>query len=213
MQNYNRIYDYFVDYWKTLYEYYANHAVAYVVTYYSLDQPNTVWDNENLMGGYYEKIGALSGVRWKKILLFPVYFITEIDTIFDAQEGGLLTQGELDFVFPATYGINPVANDILKLYQNYIQEDDRYALYVVTGTQKQTSGDKTYYKCRARVEQSRTIDDIEPQVSSQLVYYDYDKKIHLVDEAATMTRLLSKNSAIRTNLNNLFDQNSGLYFV
>ena len=184
-----------------------------MVTYYALDQPNTVWDNEHLMGGYYEKIGLLSGLKWKKILLFPVFFITETDTIFDAQEVGLITAGEITFVFPATYGINPVPNDILKLYQNYIQDDDRYALYIVTGTQKQTSGDKTFYKCSAKVEQSRTIDDIEPQVSEQLVFYDYDKKIHQVDEAATMTRLLSKNSKLRENLNNLFDQNSGLYFV
>ena len=56
MQNYNRIYDYFVDYWKTLYDFYSKHGIAYLVTYYSLDLDRTVWDNENLMGGYYEKM-------------------------------------------------------------------------------------------------------------------------------------------------------------
>ena len=68
MQNYNRINDYFVDYWKTLYDFYSKHGQAYLVTYYNLDPEETVWDNENLMGGYYEKIGQYSGVRWKKIL-------------------------------------------------------------------------------------------------------------------------------------------------
>lgn len=213
MQNYNRIYDYFVDYWKTLYDFYANHATAFLVTYYSLDHPNTVWDDEDLMGGYYEKIGVLSGVRWKKILLLPVYFVGETDTIFDAQEIGLVNEGNIEFVIPSTYGIIPVANDIIKLYQNYIQEDDRYALFVIVGLQKQTSGDRTYWKCSCKVEQSRTTTEIDLQTTDQLIFYDYDKRVHQVSEAASMTRLLSKNEAIKENLNDLFDQNSGLYFV
>jgi hypothetical protein len=213
MQNYNRINDYFVDYWRTLYDYYSKHGQAYLVTYYNLDPQETVWDNENLMGGYYEKIGSLSGVRWKKILTLPVYFIEEVDTIFDAQEIGYVNDGNTGFVIPSSYGITPYPNDIIKLYQNYVQEDDRYALYVVTGCQKQTSGDKTFWKLQCKVEQSRTTTEIDLQVSDNLIFYDYDKKIHQLSESVSMTRLLSKNETIRENLNGLFDQNSGLYFV
>lgn len=213
MQNYNRINDYFVDYWKTLYDFYSKHGQAYLVTYYNLDPEETVWDNENLMGGYYEKIGQYSGVRWKKILTLPVYFIEEIDTIFDAQEIGYVNDQKTGFVIPSSYGITPYPNDIIKLYQNYIQEDDRYALYVVSGVQKQTSGDKNYWKLGCVGEQSRTTTEIDLQVSDNLIFYDYDKKIHQLSESVSMTRLLSKNETIRENLNGLFDQNSGLYFV
>ena len=213
MQNYNRINDYFVDYWRTLYDFYSKHGQAYLVTYYNLDPQETVWDNENLMGGYYEKIGQYSGVRWKKILTLPVYFIEEIDTIFDAQEIGLVNDGKTGFVIPSSYGITPYPNDIIKLYQNYVQEDDRYALYVVTGVQKQTSGEKTFWKLGCNVEQSRTTTEIDLQVSDNLIFYDYDKKIHQLTESVSMTKLLSKNETIRENLNGLFDQNSGLYFV
>jgi len=213
MQKYNRIYDYFVDYWKTLFDYYSKHGTAYLVTYYHIDKENTVWDETDLMGGYYEKIGSLSGVRWKRILTLPVYFIGETDTIFDAQEIGLVNEGTTDFVIPSTYGITPVANDIIKLYQNYIQDDDRYALYVIVGIQKQTSGDRTYWKCSCKVEQSRTTTEIDLQVSEQLIFYEYDKKIHQIDEATSMTKMLSKNEILRRNLNSLFDENSGLYYI
>jgi hypothetical protein len=213
MQNYNRINDYFVDFWKTLYSYYAKHGIAYLVTYYNLDKDSTVWDNTDLMGGYYEKIGQLSGVRWKKILTLPVYFIEEIDTIFDAQETGLVNEGLTGFVIPSDYGFTPHHNDIIKLYQDYVQEDDRYALYVIAAIQKQTSGDRVFWKLGCRVEQSRTTTEIDQQVSDVLVFYDYDKKVHELSESISMTRLLAKNEAIRNNLNNLYDQNSGLYFI
>jgi len=213
MQNYNRINDYFTDYWRTLYDFYSKHGQAYLVTYYHLDTVQTVWDNIDLMGGYYEKIGQLSGVKWKKILTLPVYFIEETDTIFDAQEAGVINEGGTGFVIPSSYGIEPRHNDMIKLYENYLREDDNYEIYCVSGIQKQSTGDKTYYKCRCKVEQSRLSSEIDLQVSETLVFYDYDKKIHQVSETVGMTRLLTKNETIRGRLNSLFDQNSGLYFV
>ena len=213
MQNYNRINDYFNDYWTLLYDFYSKHGQAYLVTYYHIDEDETVWDNKNLMGGYYEKIGEYSGVRWKKILTLPVYFIEETDTIFDAQDIGIVNEGRTGFVIPSSYGITPYPNDIIKLYQNYLQDDDTYALYVVKGSQKQSPGDKTYWKCSCGIEQSRTSVELDLQVSETLIFYDYDKKIHQVSESVSMTKMLSKNETIRENLNSLFDQNSGLYFV
>ena len=213
MQNYNRINDYYVDYWKTLYDFYSKHGQAYLVTYYSIDPDTTVWDNENLMGGYYEKIGSLSGVKWKKILTLPVYFIEETSTIFDAQDIGLVNEGSTGFVIPSTYGIIPVENDIVKVYQNYIQEDDRYALFLITAVQKQTPSDRAFWKCGCKVEQSRTSTEIDRQVSETLIFYDYDKKIHQLSESISMTHLLAKNETIRENLKTLFDENSGLYFI
>jgi len=213
VQNYNRINDYFVDYWRLLYDYYSKHGQAYLVTYYNIDTVETVWDNENLMGGYYEKIGVYSGVRWKKILTLPVFFIEETDTIFDAQDVGLINEGKTGFVIPSSYGITPYANDMIKLYQNYLQDEDTHALFVITGIQKQSSGDRTFWKCSCSVEQSRTEIEIDRQVTDSLIFYDYDKKIHNLTESISMTKLLSKNETIRGNLNSLFDQNSGLYFV
>ena len=213
MQKYNRINDYFEDFWTLLYDHYSKHGQSYLVTYYNLDTDQTVWDNENLMGGYYEKIGSLSGVKWKKILTLPVYFIGETDTIWDATESGVINSGNSNFVIPSSYGIVPHFNDIIKLYQNYLQDDDRYTLFSVAGIQKQSPGDRTYYKCSVVVEQSRTTTELDLQITDTLIYYDYDKKIHELNNSITMTNLLTKNESIRANLKDLFDQNTGLYFI
>lgn len=213
MQNYNRINDYFEDFWTLVYDYYSKHGQAYLVTYYNIDTENTVWDNENLMGGYYEKIGTYSGIKWKKILTLPVYFIEETSTIFDAQDIGLINEGRTGFVIPSSYGITPYPNDIIKLYQNYIHDDDRYSLFTVSGIQKQTPGNRTYWKLSCVIEQSRTTTEIDQQITDTLIFYDYDKKIHQLSHSVSMTKLLNKNETIRGNLKNLFDQNSGLYFI
>ena len=213
MQYYNRVYDYFEDYWKALYDVYSKHGHPYLVDYYNIDTVNTVWDNENLMGGYYEKIGSYSGVKWNKILTFPVYFIEPTDNIFDATELGLINGGQTGFVIPSSYGITPYANDMLKLYQSYLVDDDRYAIFTVNSVQKQSPGDRTYWKCGCKIEQSRTTTEVDRQVTNTYMFYDYDKKIHTVSESTTMTRLLSKNETLKNNLTALFDKNSGLYFV
>ena len=216
MQNYERQYDYIYEYWSLIYDVYGKHAIGYLTTYYNLDIAATVWDNENLMGGYYEKIGTLSGVKWNKYLLVPVYFITETDTIFDAQDIGYVNEGSFECVIPSVYGITPYPNDIIKLDQTYIVNNpnqDTYAIYTVTGVQKQSSADKTYWKLKLTVEQSKTTTDVDLQVSNNYIFYEYDKKIHSIADSQTLTRMLSKSSTLRLNLKNLYDSNSGLYFI
>lgn len=214
MQNYNRQYGYINEYWDSIYDIYSKHAVAYLVTYYNLDITTTVWDNEFLMGGYYEKIGSLSGVKWNKYLFLPVYFIEETDTVFDAQESGYINEGNSALVIPDSYGIIPYANDMVVLgkRQYYSIDENQYAIYCVTGLQKQ-GPDLTYWKLKLSVEQSRTNTELDLQVSNNYIFYEYDKKIHTIPESQTMTRMLSKSDTLRTNLKSLYDENSGLYFI
>jgi len=216
MQNYERQYDYIYEYWKLIYDTYSKHAIGYLVTYYNIDTTATIWDNEDLMGGSYEKIGALSGLKWNKYLLIPAYFIEETDTVFDAQDIGYVNEGFSGLVLPSSYGITPYPNDIVKLDQNYLMNDptkDTYAMYSVTGVQKQSPADKTYWKLKLSVEQSRTTTELDKQVSNNYVFYEYDKKIHSVSESQTMTKMLAKSGTLRSNLKNLYDENSGLYFI
>lgn len=216
MQNYERQYDYIYEYWRLIYDTYGKHAVGYLTTYYNIDVTSTVWDNEDLMGGAYEKIGTLSGLKWNKYLLLPVYFIEETDTVFDAQDIGYVNEGSSGCVIPSIYGITPYPNDIVKLDQNYLMNDptkDTYAIYSVTGVQKQSPADKTFWKLKLSVEQSRTTTEVDRQVSNTYIFYEYDKKIHSQAESLTMTKMLSKSSTLRSNLKNLYDNNSGLYFI
>ena len=75
MQKYTRIYDYIEDYQRLLYDYYSKHVVSFLVSYWNLNREATVWDEEYIMGGSYERIGELTGMKWDKYLLIPVFFI------------------------------------------------------------------------------------------------------------------------------------------
>jgi len=144
MQKFTRIYDYIQEYQRLVYDIYSKDTVAFLSTYYHVDQNETVWDNENLMGGAYEKIGSLSGIKWNKILLLPIYFIEDINTSFDGTETGLIKENESSIVIPSSYGYIPLTNDIIKLEQSYLNDSTTYPIYTVSGAEISTNSDKRF---------------------------------------------------------------------
>ena len=215
IQNYSRIYSYVDEYWNKVYQYYAAHGLAFQVTYYNLDIPVTVWDNVDLMGGYYEKIGELSGVRWRKILLFPGFQIGETSNIFEADETGYINKGESEIVVPSVMGVTPYPNDIIMFNHKYLSINTYpgdWPIYCVTGVQKQSPQDRTFWKLSLKIEQSRTSMDVDKQVSNTYTYFDYTKGIYSVENAISMTRLMKKNGELKTRMTSLIDQNSGYLF-
>lgn len=214
MQYYKRIYDYAREYFQTIYTVYARHGTAFQITYYKINQDETIWDNEKMMNGPYEWVGDLSGVRFDKILYLPIYWITEINNVFEAQDIGLVNEDDFDFVMPSEYKIDPIEGELIKLDQTVIDTtNDDYPLYKLSGKKKQTHQDLCYWQCHANVFQSTTETEVEKQVVNTYAFYDYTKKIYMLDDTISMTNLLSKNDTIRQRLNNLYDRNSGYYFI
>jgi hypothetical protein len=213
MQLYNKIYDYIKDYQSLVYETYSQHAISFHVTYYHLDISTVIWDDKNLMGGYYERIGELSGLKWDKILLLPIYFPEEMTAQWTAEDIGYVAPTETYAVIPAGYGFIPYPNDVLKFDQLWLpQPDNKYTIYTCTGVSK-TMSDKVFYKLHLEVEQSRTPADMDLQLSDVYTYYDYTKKIHTLDDASFLTRMLSKDQQLKDNLKNRYDKNTGYYFL
>jgi hypothetical protein len=214
-QKFQRIYDYIHEYQRLIYDFYSKDVVAYLTTYYHIDTQDTVWEDEDLMGGPYEKVGSLSGVKWNKILILPVYYIDEINTAFDGQEIGYVKEGETTFVIPSTYGFTPLPNDKIKLEQAYLRiTNDTYPVYSVTGVEKSVNVDRLFWKLKVEVEQSITTTQLDRQLADTYTFYEYDKKIHSIPNAQFLTRLLSKNETLRDRLkNSLYDRNSGYYFI
>lgn len=217
MQNYYRTYEYIYEYWRHLYDVYARHGIAYLTTYYHINWDASVWDNEKLMGGSYEKVGDLSGMMWDRYLLFPVYFATETTTDYEGQDVGYINEGASDIVIPSDYGLTPLPYDIIKFDQKFLvdrDENDTFTTYMVGGVKKQSPSDKSYWQLHVDVFQSKTTKDIEKhQVLNTYVFFDYDKKIHTVDDSMSLTRMLSKSETVRRNLKALYDTNSGFYFI
>ncbi len=214
-QLWTRLYDYIEEYQYLVYEYYSKDAIAFLVTYYHLNKDETVWDDTDLFGGYYEKIGDLTGVKWDKILLLPIFFIEDVMTNFDATvESGQIKLNETSIVIPSEYGFTPYPNDIIKFDQHYLRPElDNYPLFSVTGVEVGPNTDRRFWKLKIETEQSRTTEEVDQQVVGLYTFFDYDKKIHTVDDALIMTTILEKNQLIGTKLTEKFDQRSGFYFL
>jgi len=218
MQNYTKLEDqYSNEYWRLMYEYYAAHGISYKVTYYNLDVNTTIWDKTDLFGGYYEKIGELSGVKWNKILLLPVFQIGETTNVFDADETGYINKGETELVIPSLYGITPYPNDIIQLNRPYLTttyQIEDFPIFTVTGVQKQSPQQRTWWKLNLKIEQSRREMEIESnhQISGNFTFFDYTKKIYTIQDAITMTKMMSKNLELKERIKDMVDQNSGFLY-
>jgi len=213
-QYYNRIYDYVRDYQRLVYDKYSKHGVAFPVTYYNINKNKTVWEDEKIFGGAYERTGDLSGIKWDKYLLLPVYFNEDVTTIFDGSEIGYIKEGIGTITIPSSYGILPYPGDIIKFEQSFLQPtNDVFPIYIVTGVETATNCELTFWKLTINVYRSRTISDVEEQLSDSYVFFDYTKKIYTVPQSTFLTRMLIKNEEIKSRLNNIFDQNSGFYLL
>jgi len=214
-QLWTRLYDYIHEYQYMVYEYYSKDAIAFLVTYYHLNKEQTIWDDTDLFGGYYEKIGDLTGVKWDKILLLPVFFIEDVMTTFDASaESGQIKLNETSIVIPSEYGFTPYPNDLLKFEQSYLRTStEQYPIFSVTGAEIGPNTDRRFWKLKIETEQSRTLSDVEAQVNDIYSFFDYDKKIHPIEDATLMAQILEKNQMIGDQLKLNYDKPTGFYFI
>ena len=211
MQNWERLYEYIHEYQELVLDYYSKHGVAFLTTYWNINKETTVWDKQQMYGGAYEKTGNLSGMKWDKYLLLPVYFSEEIATQFDGSETGLIKEQETSIVFPSIYGITPYANDIVKFESEFLQsENDTYPIFKVTGVEPYPNTEKRYWKLKLKVYESKGTERLESKTEDTYVFVDYDKKIHTVEEAKTLARMLAKDEELKTNLTDMWNDNAGL---
>jgi hypothetical protein len=212
---FNNIYQYINEYQRMVYEIYADDIVSCLCTYWHIDGPETIWEDENVFAGSYDRVGEFSGVRWNKILLFPMYYSEEVTTAFDGSELGLIKENEMTFVVPSLYGVTPLPNDKVKFEQNFLRPtNDVYPIFNVTAREKSVNTDFTFWKIKLKIEQSITETQLDEQVEDTYVFYDYDKRIHTVPNSTFLTRILFKNEILRERLKNIFyDKNGGYYFI
>jgi hypothetical protein len=214
IQNYNRIYEYIHEYQRLVYDYYSKHVVAFLTTYYNLNVCETIWEDEDILGGAYEQVGDLSGIKRNKILMLPLFYAEEYSTAFDGQDIGYVKENETSFVIPNTYKFKPYPNDIIKLEQDYLNpNNDTYPLFVVTGVEIHPNTERRFWKIRCKTFQSEGINSVEAQVTNTYSFVEYDKKIHTLEDSQFMARLLLKHSLLKPNLQNLYDKRCGFYFI
>lgn len=215
MQFYNRLYQYIQEYFYLVYTYYSKHAVAFLVNYYNISDSQSIWQKDKLSGGPYERIGDLSGMKYNKYLLMPVFFMEEAGAQFEGNEEGYNKRSETSLVFPTTYGITPYPGDYVKFEQSYLTPiNDTYPIYTVGNTEKSTNTTISFWKLTLYVEQSRSTNELDNQINNIKVFFDYDKKFHELEDSENMTRLMKKSNLLKQKItDNHYDKNSGFYLM
>jgi hypothetical protein len=209
--------NYIEDYFAHVYDLYADAYVqAYPVTYYSTDTTNTVWDDNNMMGGTYEKqgVGEFSGQLWRKIQMFPVFGVEQVQPNESSDEQGGLAYNQLgtQIVFPSLYGIIPLEGDVVDMSFGYKMTAARMKfLYTVSNINLAHQSDFfQIYQCQLRMSPFN-VGDLERQVSTDWMFYEHEKMIVPLENAQLLLKLQEASRTTTEKLNQLFDEHSGFY--
>ncbi len=212
-QKWSQINEYPLDYYELIYQYYsaADHNQV-PVTYYNLDISNSVLDTEVLDAGSYEMMGEYSGWLWKKILMLPVYNLEAVDLTMNADETGVTNQNQQTTLYiPQVYEIIPKVHDHL-IYDQLSWRNDSFKsnlqMFEVMNISKSSDADVTFWKLMLKAS-SKTKEQIEQQLSSNLTFVNYEKRIYTTDDAIYFARQMDKN--INLDMKDLFNNKLGTY--
>jgi len=215
-----RSFNYIEDYFRTLYELYSGAYIAsYPVTYYSINQKQTVWENDQLLTGSYEKVGvgSLSGVKWNSIHMFPVFAIESATPTTEQGEKGIqyYTNLNIQLSFPSIYGLIPIENDLVDLSFGYkVSSIDLKMLYIITSVQVAHVGD-IFQMYRLSIKSAPiTKDMLDKQIADRYYFYDYNKKIIPYSNTKRLLNMQLKYSELVEDINyNIFNPETGLYLI
>jgi len=212
-----RRYQYIEDYFYTVHQLYADRYVpSYPVTYYSLDTENTVWDDDQIHGGSYEKLGVgeLSGVVWKKIQMLPVFGVEPISFNPETGERGGITlrdSATTQIVFTSLYGLVPLEGDVVDLSFGYTKDNiTMKMLYTVNNINLAHQNEYLQiYQLQLRMAPFN-VDELEKQISSDWMFYEHEQTILPLENANLLLKLQENSTDLVTGANQLFDK-SGFY--
>lgn len=211
MQRYMRIHEYAEKYLEWVYKTYSDFGPAYLCTYYNLDLPESIYDGGVLDGASYEKTGDLSGLKWRKILLLPVYNIEQIVPSYSGEEEGFTKKNQVSsFNFPTSYNLQPMPHDYIKFEQDILKpQNNEYPMYEVANLEKATNTDITFWKVNVKVSYRKET-DLVPHLSRTSAFFGYTKKIYSLERATFLYNMLEKNRFLQ-DMNDYYQENSGVY--
>lgn len=214
---YIRIKNYFSDYFLTVYKALIKNYKCYWCTYYSVDIGKSVYDDEFLRAGTYEKysIGNLSGMKFKKIMMLPVFGVDQITPQYESGERGLTTveTERTSIQFPDIYGLIPNPGDIVHFDELFMSKSSiSTPIFVVTNAPDVAhyGNDCQLYKLSLKVAGVRS-DELTPHISSTHMFVDYFKKIYDFDHAQILFNLENLGCQTSEKLKQYIHPTTGIY--
>lgn len=216
VQPWLREYNYINDFFWTINQYYEKVYRAFPCTYYTINRDDTVWDDEFMMAGSYEKLGVgdWSGVKWNKIMMVPVFEIEPVVPNIQSEEQGLTYKESLrtQIIMPSTYGINPIAWDCVDLNFGINAKSPKIKpLYVVTGRNLSHHGEYyQFYQITLEVAPYR-LDELESQIEDYYMFHNSIKRIYTLGKSHMLLNLENRYKNIEENLDTMYDPSTNLY--
>lgn len=161
--------DSYLDYIKR----YRNELKPTLCTYYLFDRARSIFDNEVLQSGGYERVGNLTGLKWYRILFFPVAFGTSAQKRYTQTEYGPTLPSETTAIFPRLF--TPSLLDFID-YTDHSKQINH--VYQVTNIEISYITDYVeLYRCTLKSQYFNT-EEISNQISETLCYNEYTDEIH-----------------------------------
>jgi len=160
-------YQYLEEYITMTHSTYSKSGNAVYCDYYSLDKDASVWD-ENYVASY-QDIGDLSGLRWNKVSLFPVFFGEGAPASLTGNEKGTTREESIrpTVMVPRTADLEPKLQDYI-VFTNLQGET---LVYQVVNLDYSMPNNRAHFKLQL-FPSHHEIADIEAKVSSRYVYND-----------------------------------------
>ena len=204
-------YSQYISEYKRLRTMYADYVPMIFCTYYRLDTEISIYDNK--YNSAYELLGNLTGLKWDKILLFPVTYGSFIQNNLDYNEKGIVSIGtDTQVTVVLEMGLTPKIDDLLIFndagatpgYEGNI-------LYRVKNIEISNIGsDKYEHKLSLEAVHAKP-QQIENQVHDTYIYVDTYRSIY---ENSTGTILIdcdSKAVSLEEAIRSYIDTRSGYY--
>lgn len=212
-----RNFNYIQDYYSIVYKIYSECYIAsYPVTYYSINMEKSIFDDElNTFSYLKDNVGSLSGIRFNKISMFPVYGIEQIRPTFSSSEKGGITYSEgvlTKIVFPSVYGLKPLEGDYVDLSFGYGGEVFlNNMIYLVNSVSIVHQG-VTFQLYQLDLRVSNVIkSQLEQQVVEDFMFYEFNKRILPLSNVTYLLKIYKRLSDVSNSINSLFDNKTGFY--
>ena len=202
-----------LEYFKELTQYYQNWTLPNVnVTYYSLDIENSLIDEDKLVGGPYETVGKLSGLRWRKYLNVPFSNVEPFSTNDSADEKGVtISERRTSMKIASSTHLECHVHDFVCFTD--LKDSSTYKLrnpplFEVIDVEESPDFDVGFFKVSCKISYI-PMNEIDKQVDGLFNFFDYEKKIYGIDDSICMQQLIEQ---IQFGVcNNFFNKNTGLY--
>jgi len=213
--------NYSKNYFKFFYDSYIDkYEASYPCDYYSIDHVNSVYDDEYLQAGTYEKyhVGELSGMRWNKIFRFPLLNVEGIQPTMDSNEQGLSYKDTMisTITFPEKYGLIPNPGDFVDLSFAFTKMGlNSHPIFVITNINLAHIGnDNNLYQLPIRISSCRP-DELEKQINNYYMFYDLNKKILPLTNVKLLNKITNRYNNLSQDifLENKFYDNKLNMFV